>query len=128
VEHQGRTQSRYSLDTHGITNANTVWWNLSTPSLYEHALQRHEGLLAHLGPLPEENGTRSEVFVLLHFGRQEVLIGGTAYAGEIKKSVLTIMTYLLPSQGVLPMHCSANYVMPREWCKRERGPPVPRVQ
>jgi phosphoenolpyruvate carboxykinase (ATP) len=227
MEHQGRVQSRYGLETHGITNANTVWWNLSTPALYEHALQRHEGLLAHLGPLvvrtgqytgrsprdkyvvreassqeqvwwgevnqpydparyealrarlmaylggkdlyvqdcavgadpayrvpirvitetawhnlfarnmfiqepdrdqlaqhvpqftvidapefsadPEADGTHSEVFVLLHFGRQEVLIGGTAYAGEIKKSLLTVMTYLLPPQGVLPMHCSANY-------------------
>jgi phosphoenolpyruvate carboxykinase (ATP) len=58
---------------------------------------------------PAEDSTRSEVFVLLHFGRQEVLIGGPAYAGEMKKSTLTIMTYLLPSQGVLPMYCSANY-------------------
>ena len=227
MEYQGRVQSHYGLETHEITNANTVWWNLSTPALYEHAVQRHEGLLAHLGPLvvrtgqytgrsprdkyivreassqdqvwwgevnqpydparyealrarlmaylggkdlyvqdcsvgadpayrvpirvitetawhnlfarnmfiqeadpaqlaqhvpqftvidmpgfsanPEENGTHSEVFVLLHFGRREVLIGGTAYAGEIKKSLLTVMTYLLPPQGVLPMHCSANY-------------------
>jgi phosphoenolpyruvate carboxykinase (ATP) len=58
---------------------------------------------------PEVDGTHSETFVMLHFGRREVLIGGTAYAGEIKKSVLTVMTYLLPPQGVLPMHCSANY-------------------
>jgi phosphoenolpyruvate carboxykinase (ATP) len=227
MQHQGRIQSQHSLDIHGITNANTVWWNMSTPALYEHAVQRHEGLVAHLGPLvvrtgqftgrsprdkyvvrepssqdqvwwgevnqpfdpahydilrrrymaylqekdlyvqdcyigadpayrvpirvinteawhnlfarnmflqepdpeklaqhvpqftvidapgftadPETDGTRSEVFVILHFGRREVLIGGTSYAGEMKKAMLTVMTYVLPPQDVLPMHCSANY-------------------
>ncbi|HSF17709.1 MAG TPA: phosphoenolpyruvate carboxykinase (ATP) [Vicinamibacteria bacterium] len=59
--------------------------------------------------VPEEDGTRSEVFVMLNFARKEVLIGGTDYAGEIKKSILTVMTYLLPPDGVLPMHCSANF-------------------
>ena len=59
--------------------------------------------------IPEEDGTRSEVFVVLNFERKEVLIGGTDYAGEIKKSILTVMTYLLPPRNVLPMHCSANY-------------------
>ncbi|UCG86010.1 MAG: phosphoenolpyruvate carboxykinase (ATP) [Gemmatimonadota bacterium] len=215
------------LEAHGIRNVNMVWWNLSTPALYEHAVQRHEGLTAHLGPLvtrtgqytgrspkdryivrepssdsniwwgkvnlpfdeaqfkslharlrayiqgkdvyvqdcyvgadptyripirvvtetawhslfarnmfpkeqdrdklvehvpqftviqapgfsasPEEDGTNSEAFILLHFGRKEVIIGGTAYAGEIKKSMFTVMNYLLPPKGVLSMHCSANY-------------------
>jgi phosphoenolpyruvate carboxykinase (ATP) len=46
--------------------------------------------------------------VLLNFEKKLVLIGGTSYGGEIKKSVFTIMNYLLPKQGVLPMHCSAN--------------------
>ncbi len=58
---------------------------------------------------PEMDGTRSEVFILIHFGRKEVLIGGTLYAGEIKKSVFTVMNYLLPTRGVLPMHCAASY-------------------
>jgi len=58
---------------------------------------------------PEEDGTRSEAFILLNFGRKEVIIGGTAYAGEIKKSIFTVMNYLLPPNGVLSMHCSANY-------------------
>ena len=58
---------------------------------------------------PEEDGTRSEAFILLNFGRREVLIGGTAYAGEMKKSVFTVMNYLLPQRNVLSMHCSANY-------------------
>ncbi len=58
---------------------------------------------------PEMDGTRSEVFILIHFGRREVLIGGSLYAGEIKKSIFTVMNYLLPGNGVLPMHCAANY-------------------
>jgi phosphoenolpyruvate carboxykinase (ATP) len=57
---------------------------------------------------PARHGTRSDVFVLVHFGRKLVLIGGTHYAGEIKKSIFTILNYALPFQGVLPMHCSAN--------------------
>src|ERR671913_748254 len=57
---------------------------------------------------PAEDETRSETFVVLHPGRMEVLIGGTFYAGEIKKSIFTLMNDRLPLQGVLPMHCSAN--------------------
>ena len=57
---------------------------------------------------PARHGTRSEVFVLVHFGRKMVLIGGTSYAGEIKKSIFTVLNYSLPLQGVLSMHCSAN--------------------
>ena len=227
MDEQGRTRSRHGLEELGIRNINTVWWNLCTPALYEHALQRHEALLAQSGPLvvrtgqytgrspndkyvvrepssedkiwwgqvnqpieeerydalrarltayfqgkdlyvedcyvgadpatrlpirvitetawhklfarnmflrerdpgkladhepnftvihapgfnadPEIDGTRSEVFILVHFGRGETIIGGTAYAGEIKKAMFTVMNYLLPLQGVLSMHCSANY-------------------
>ncbi len=58
---------------------------------------------------PETDGTRSEAFVLLDFGKKLILIGGTAYAGEIKKSIFTVMNYLLPQRGVMAMHCSANY-------------------
>ena len=232
MQDQGRVRSLQGLENFGITNANTVWWNLSSPALYEQALQRHEGILAHLGPLvvrtgqytgrspndkflvrepssehkvfwgevnkefsperynslrrrmlaylegkdlyvqdcyigadekyclpirvitekawhslfarnmfvrefeparlalheprftlldvagfdavPEQDGTNSEAVILLHFGRMEALIGGTHYAGEIKKTMLTVMTYLLPDQNVLPMHCSANYGKSRD--------------
>jgi phosphoenolpyruvate carboxykinase (ATP) len=222
---QGAVQSHYGLENHGVQNLNAVYWNLSTPLLYEEAIRRREGRLTHLGPLavrtgqhtgrspndkfvvrepssvdkiwwgkvnrpmepvqfdglhrrllaylqgkdvfvqdcfaganptyrlplrvitetawhnlfcrnmfiqadraqlakhvpqftvinapnfhavPELDGTRSEVFVVIHFGHRLVLIGGTQYAGEIKKSVFTVLNYLLPQQHVLSMHCSAN--------------------
>lgn len=58
---------------------------------------------------PEIDGTHSEAFILLHFGKKLILIGGTAYAGEIKKAIFTVMNYLLPQKNVMAMHCSANY-------------------
>jgi phosphoenolpyruvate carboxykinase (ATP) len=57
---------------------------------------------------PHEDGTRTETFVCLHPTRTEVVVGGTFYAGEIKKSIFTVMNDRLPLEGVLPMHCSAN--------------------
>src|SRR5215210_3693609 len=57
---------------------------------------------------PERDGTRSETFILMDFSQRLVLIGGTSYAGETKKSVFTILNYLLPQRGVMSMHCSAN--------------------
>jgi phosphoenolpyruvate carboxykinase (ATP) len=57
---------------------------------------------------PAADGTRSGTFVLVNFAKKIVLIGGTRYAGEIKKSVFTIMNYLMPLRDVLSMHCSAN--------------------
>ncbi len=57
---------------------------------------------------PARDGTRSSTFVMVHFGKRMILIGGTKYAGEIKKSIFTVMNYLLPLRNTLPMHCSAN--------------------
>src|SRR5262245_17587159 len=57
---------------------------------------------------PARHGTRSEVVIALNLAARLVLIGGTSYAGEMKKSVFSTLNYLLPQQGVLPMHCSAN--------------------
>lgn len=54
------------------------------------------------------DGTRSSTFILLNFEQRICIIGDTAYGGEIKKSVFTVMNYLLPNEGVMPMHCSAN--------------------
>ena len=57
---------------------------------------------------PQRDGINSPTFILVNFERRIILIGGTKYAGEIKKSVFTIMNYLLPLRDTLPMHCSAN--------------------
>ncbi len=57
---------------------------------------------------PSRDGTRSDVFILVNFARGTILIGGTLYAGEIKKSIFSVLNTLLPGRGVLPMHCSAN--------------------
>ena len=62
----------------------------------------------HFKADPARHGTRSECVIFVHFGRKMVLIGGTHYAGEIKKSIFSILNYTLPLQGVLSMHCSAN--------------------
>jgi phosphoenolpyruvate carboxykinase (ATP) len=213
------------LETHGLSNLKTVYYNLHTPALYEEALKRNEGVLSHLGPLvvrtgqftgrspkdkfvvdepdvhdhvwwgkvnrpfdprqfgelhrrmasylqskdvfvqdcyagadpnyrmpvriitqfawhnlfarnmfiqaadetlpdfkpefvvidcpgfhafPEYDKTNSDVFILVNFAQKLVLIGGTEYAGEIKKSIFTAMNYFLPFKQVMPMHCSAN--------------------
>ncbi|HSL92452.1 MAG TPA: phosphoenolpyruvate carboxykinase (ATP), partial [Candidatus Limnocylindrales bacterium] len=88
--------------------------NMFIPVTDREALLRHvPGFTVISAPgfhsRPEMDGTRSEVFILIHFGRKEVLIGGSLYAGEIKKSIFTVMNYLLPPKGVLPMHCAASY-------------------
>ena len=57
---------------------------------------------------PARHGSRSDCCVYVHFANRLVLIGGTSYAGETKKSIFTILNYLLPLKGVLSMHCSAN--------------------
>ncbi|WP_449126064.1 phosphoenolpyruvate carboxykinase (ATP) [Staphylococcus chromogenes] len=57
---------------------------------------------------PEKDGTRSETFVIISFKHKTVLIGGTEYAGEMKKSIFSVMNYLLPEQDIMSMHCSAN--------------------
>ena len=218
--------SPVGLEAHGLTNLMNVYWNLSTPALYEEALKRNEGVMSHLGPLvvrtgqftgrspndkfivdeptsrehiwwgsvnrpfeleifdelhrrmasylqskdvfvqdcwagadpdyrmpvriitqyawhslfirnmfiqaspeeiavhqpefvvidcpgfhayPEHDKTNSDVFILVNFAEKLVLIGGTEYAGEMKKSIFTAMNYLLPFDEVMPMHCSANY-------------------
>jgi phosphoenolpyruvate carboxykinase (ATP) len=220
-----RTETAHGLENHGLYNLNTVYWNLPTPEIYEHAILRREGSLSHMGPLvvrtghhtgrsandkfvvrepeseahiwwgsvnqpisaerfdqlhhrlasylqmkdvyvqdcfvgadsqyrmpvriiteyawhnlfarnlfiqprpedystfvpeftvidsprfhaiPSVDGTRSETFITLNFAKRLVLIGGTSYAGEIKKSIFTVMNYLMPFRNVLPMHCSAN--------------------
>ncbi|HEX5830520.1 MAG TPA: phosphoenolpyruvate carboxykinase (ATP) [Gemmatimonadaceae bacterium] len=57
---------------------------------------------------PARHGTRTGTFIVLHLARRIILIGGTRYAGELKKAMFTVMNYLMPKRGVLSMHCSAN--------------------
>ncbi len=95
----------------------TAWHNLFAAQLF---IRPEPGSTRHHDPQftvinvpsckadPQQHVTRTSVFVVIHLARRIVLIGGTAYAGEIKKSIFTIMNYLLPMSGVLSMHCSAN--------------------
>ncbi|WP_096189821.1 phosphoenolpyruvate carboxykinase (ATP) [Evansella halocellulosilytica] len=57
---------------------------------------------------PEVDGTKSEAFIIVSLEKRTILIGGTEYAGEMKKSIFSIMNYLLPEKSILSMHCSAN--------------------
>src|SRR3989338_5921987 len=95
----------------------TAWHSLFVRTMFERAGQAAgpafppEFTVLHAPNLhaePERDGTNSPTFILVHFGKKLILIGGTSYAGEIKKSVFTIMNYLLPMEHVLSMHCAAN--------------------
>ena len=59
---------------------------------------------------PERHGCRSETVITMNFDRKIILIAGTEYAGENKKSVFTLLNYLLPEKNIMPMHCSANHM------------------
>jgi phosphoenolpyruvate carboxykinase (ATP) len=58
--------------------------------------------------IPQREGTNSETFIVINLKRRIILIGSTSYAGEIKKSIFSLMNYYLPEQNIFPMHCSAN--------------------
>ena len=60
---------------------------------------------------PEKHNCRSETVIAMNFDKKLILIGGTEYAGENKKSVFTLLNYLLPEKGIMPMHCSANHAV-----------------
>ena len=94
-----------------------AWHSLFARNMFIQAtpeeLQTHEPAFTVIDSprfhaVPSEDHTRSETFILVNFHQRLVLIGGTSYAGEIKKSIFSVMNYLLPGKGVLPMHCSAN--------------------
>ena len=226
MNQSGWNPSSYGLENHGIKKVRHAYWNLTSGNIYEHAIRKNEGVVAHSGPLvvntgqhtgrspndkfivrepssekhvwwgkvnreieqlkfdrllekvlaylserdvyvqdcfagadpefrvpirvitelawhslfarnmfvrpdwdtqaashvpeftvinaagfeanPDVDGTNSSTFILMDFGRKLILIGGTSYAGEIKKSIFTLLNYLLPLRGVLSMHCSAN--------------------
>jgi len=88
--------------------AKTLFIDPAPGELAEH---EPEALVLHapeVTSVPDDDGTASATFIVLHPSRTEVLIGGTFYAGEIKKSIFTVMNDRLPLDGVMPMHCSAN--------------------
>lgn len=60
---------------------------------------------------PEKHNCRSETVIAMNFDKKLILISGTEYAGENKKSVFTLLNYLLPEKGIMPMHCSANHAV-----------------
>ena len=62
----------------------------------------------HFEADPDVDGVNSHVFVIVNYAAKEVIIGGSRYAGEIKKSIFSVMNLILPKKGILPMHCSAN--------------------
>ncbi len=105
----------YRLRVRVITES--AWHNLFARNMF---LQPETAALADFEPEftviqaprfhanPATDGTNSEVFIIVSFAERTVLIGGSSYAGEIKKSVFSILNYLLPARDVLPMHCSAN--------------------
>jgi phosphoenolpyruvate carboxykinase (ATP) len=106
---------RYHLPVRIITE--TAWHSLFARNMFIQPkieqLDNHvpEFTVLHVPnfqAIPEIDGTHSEAFVMVNLRRKLVLIGGTSYAGEIKKSIFTVMNYLLPQDNVLSMHCSAN--------------------
>ena len=107
---------RYRFPIRVITE--TAWHNLFVRNMFRRYTD-HKDLEKHTPQFtviqmpnfhanPENDGTNSEVFVIINFGEKLVLIGGSSYAGEIKKSIFTILNYLMPLQKVMSMHCSAN--------------------
>lgn len=105
---------KYRLPVRVITEF--AWQSLFARNLFRKAHEpgeSHEAKFNVIGvpnfkAIPEVDGTASEAFIILSFERRLVLVGGTAYAGEIKKSMFSAMNLLLPGKDVLPMHCSAN--------------------
>lgn len=94
-----------------------AWHNLFSQQMFiqpnQQELNHHEAEFTVVSAptfkaAPETDGTNSETFIIISFKHRIVLIGGTEYAGEIKKSIFSVMNYILPRQNVLSMHCSAN--------------------
>lgn len=94
-----------------------AWHNLFARQLFLRANESdltsdHPGFtilcVPHFRTNPRIHGTRSDAAIIIDFKERLVLIAGTEYAGEMKKAIFTVLNFILPAQGVLPMHCSAN--------------------
>lgn len=107
---------KYRLPIRVITEA--AWHNLFARNMFRRyndlsELEKHEPQftviqMPNFHAFPQSDNTNSEVFIVINFGKKLVLVGGTSYAGEIKKSIFTILNYLMPMKNVMSMHCSAN--------------------
>ena len=106
---------RYTMPIRIVTEL--AWHNLFVKQLFRRATP--EQLKTHVPEWtvinackfladPKKHKLNSEVFIIVDFARKTVLIGGSQYAGEMKKSIFSVLNYVLPAKGVLPMHCSAN--------------------
>ena len=113
--------ARASADPNHALNVRVVnqnaWHNLFAYNMFlrptpeELAIFQPEFTVLHAPGFlanPSKHGTATGTFIVINFKERQVLIGGSNYAGEIKKSIFSVMNYMLPDQGVLPMHCSAN--------------------
>jgi phosphoenolpyruvate carboxykinase (ATP) len=106
---------RYRLPIQVITEL--AWHNLFARQLFLRATESDQTTdkpgftvlcVPHFHAYPPVHGTRTETAIIIDFDERMVLIAGTEYAGEMKKSIFTVLNFLLPEQGVMPMHCSAN--------------------
>jgi phosphoenolpyruvate carboxykinase (ATP) len=107
---------RYRLPVRVITEK--AWHSMFARVMFRHDWEPAEAAAFRPGftviaapelhAIPEVDATGSEAFIVLDFARRLVMIGGTSYGGEIKKSIFSVVNYLLPLQGVLTMHASAN--------------------
>jgi phosphoenolpyruvate carboxykinase (ATP) len=106
----------YSLPIRIITQK--AWHSLFARTMFLKA-HNHDALKKHVPEFtvlavpgflasPMVDGTRTDTFIILNFRERIAIIGGSNYAGEIKKTIFTVLNFLLPLEGVLPMHCSAN--------------------
>ena len=111
----GGADPNHSLDVRVVTQ--NAWHNLFAYNMFirptpeELAVFQPEFTVLHAPGLkadPAKHGTNSGTFIVVNYKERQVLIGGSHYAGEIKKSIFSVLNYMLPDQGVLPMHCSAN--------------------
>ncbi len=112
---RGGADPNHSLNVRVVTH--NAWHNLFAYNMFlrptpeELAGFQPEFTVLHAPGVradPDKHGTTSGTFIVVNFKERQVLIGGSNYAGEIKKSIFSVMNYMLPDQGVLPMHCSAN--------------------
>ena len=98
------------INDHGWQNlfARQLFIRPSSEELENHTPEFTVMCINEFKTIPEIDGTRSDIFILIDLTRKIVLIGGTNYAGEMKKSMFGVMNFLLPQRGIFPMHCSAN--------------------